>query len=84
VLIKSLAALGDWDALDEAVEGATPHGVRVVWLPPAIEQTKAMRLAARADAGAARPAFERALAEYELLAMPVEAAEVREQLARLA
>jgi class 3 adenylate cyclase/tetratricopeptide (TPR) repeat protein len=84
VLIKSLAALGDWDALDEAIEEATPHALRVVWLPPAIEQTKAMRLAARADAAAARAAFERALAEYELLAMPVEAAEVREQLARLA
>ncbi|MDP9273872.1 MAG: AAA family ATPase [Chloroflexota bacterium] len=84
VLIRALAALGDWDALDEAIERARPQALRVVWLPPTIEHAKAMRLAARGDATAARAGFERALAEYERLAMPVEAAEVREQLPRLA
>jgi hypothetical protein len=84
VLIKSLAALGEWDALDDAIAKATPHAPRVVWLPPAIDLANALRLLAEGHRGAARDGLERALAEYERLAMPVEAAEVRERLADLA
>jgi hypothetical protein len=71
---------GSWFAIAKA----TAYAPRVAWLPPAIEYAQAMRLAANGHYGAAREGFERALAEYERLTLPVEAAEVRELLAHLA
>ena len=83
VLVEALARVGDWDALAAALKVLRPRSTRLAWLGPAIDRAEAVHQAAAGHHDDARRLLRSALDAYERLRMPVEAGEVRAQLAEV-
>jgi class 3 adenylate cyclase/tetratricopeptide (TPR) repeat protein len=82
LMIESLIALHDADALRAFLPTAERMRRAVAVLAPAIDRAQGLLHLWANDTIRARPLLERALAEYERLANPFEAARTREYLAK--
>jgi predicted ATPase/class 3 adenylate cyclase len=83
VLIQSLAELGRWAEMNEAIEAALKRASNVVWLAPAIDRALAVELLANGDGAAAEAKLRAALDAYRRLGMEQAVAATATRLAEL-
>jgi len=81
LMVEALVALQDSEGLREFLPEAERIRQAVAVLGPALDRATGLLHLWEGDASGARPSLERALAEYERLSNPFEAARTREYLA---
>ncbi|HEX9097178.1 MAG TPA: adenylate/guanylate cyclase domain-containing protein [Candidatus Dormibacteraeota bacterium] len=81
LMVEALVALHDAEGLRTFLPAAEHIRQAIAMLAPAIDRAQGLLRLWEGDAAGARPFFERALAEYERLGNPFEAARTREHLA---